>query len=72
MTQEELINHLNQECHTCQNDYFRKGIPFSPELCKYCKNGWELHNLLLQTSPTEKKWGKIDWTSSKYEDLYKG
>ena len=65
----ERLKELNSECKDCQKEL---GEGFRPSMCKYCKIGDEIHKLSVQTSPAEKAWDALNWTSSKNEDLYQG
>lgn len=71
-TLEEKIKKLNEECGKCQQDFQECKISFSPSICKTCKIGAKLHDLLKKAYEGEKKWDAIDWESSKYKDFYNG
>lgn len=66
------IEKCNEECKSCQVNFQKEGITFSPTLCRYCPTGAKLHRMLVRVSDSEAKWGSLDWNSSKYEKYYNG
>lgn len=76
MTPEEKLqaemDDLNAECAKCQQDFAKAGIPLSARMCNACSTGIKLHQLGMKTSTAEKKWGNIDWNSSRWKTYYHG
>lgn len=76
MTHEEKvqdeIDALSVECTKCQQDFAKAGIQFSAHMCSSCTTGIRLHQLGMQISSAERKWGNIDWNSSRWKNYYNG
>lgn len=68
MLDNNKVEQFNQVCQKCIEDFEKESIPFRPSMCKYCKNGSELHKELLRTQLGEKKWGDVDWNSARFRD----
>jgi len=67
---QQEVEECNVECMKCRNDYERAGVEFSALACSMCPIGEKLHQALLTISEGERKFGAIDWNSSRYEELY--
>ena len=63
---EMRLKELNQKCIECQDKARKNFETINPINCgQFCKIGREVHKL------ENGDWNKVDWNSSKYEDLYR-
>ena len=69
---QNIVDECREECNRCLEDYRKARIDFSPSACHYCKTGNELHSALMKISDAERKWGNLDWNSSRLQNYYHG
>jgi len=62
----ERLKELNKKCMECQEKARKNFETINPVNCgQFCEIGREVHKL------ESEDWNKVDWNSSKFEDLYR-
>lgn len=70
MTPSEQVDFCNQKCKECMEGFEHDDIPFDSHMCRFCQNGHNLHEALMKAGEGERKWGNIDWNTSRFGKYY--